>query len=245
MKQNKTSHKNKRNSGFSLVELSVSLTIIGLLVAGVMSGKELIGMSELRSGLSESQEINSAIKQFELTYNALPGDMDNADEFWSSTSNGNNDGEVDIANEQFLAIQHLGLAKLIDGEYIGKPTSSPVYQIEKTVIKSNLGGGSATSFSCCGTSRGLPFKNKIHIFGIHNGDYMTGAITPVEALWLDNKTDDGIPDTGKTASQGVYNTNFSIGKECFSGTGKNSKYYSNDDNFKEKNTCSIMFAYDE
>lgn len=230
---------------FSLMELSIVLIVIGLMIAAVVGGKDLIKMSEIRSAIAQVQELNASIKQFEITYQALPGDMNNATDFWSDVDNGNGDGEVDEESEQFLAAKHLSLAKLIDGEYTGKPASGKTYVPGENVIESKLKQNTAISLSCCGnTGTSLHFLNKIHIFGVENGNNMTGAVTPIEALWIDEKMDDGIPDTGRIGSQGLYNNNGSSGEGCFSGTGKTSKYLTNDANFKELKNCSVMFAYE-
>jgi len=61
--------------GFSLVELSIVLIIIGLLVAGVSTGSKLIHSAKLRTIITDMQEYQTGLKTFKLTYDELPGDM--------------------------------------------------------------------------------------------------------------------------------------------------------------------------
>jgi len=67
---------------FSLVELSIVLVILGLLVGGVLSGKALIKSAETRKYLTDADSIRSAYNQFREKYMTLPGDMNNATQFW-------------------------------------------------------------------------------------------------------------------------------------------------------------------
>jgi prepilin-type N-terminal cleavage/methylation domain-containing protein len=69
--------------GFTLIELSIVIVIIGLIVAGVVSGQSLITQAKLRSVASEYNKYDSATNTFYLEYNALQGDMSNAWEFFS------------------------------------------------------------------------------------------------------------------------------------------------------------------
>jgi prepilin-type N-terminal cleavage/methylation domain-containing protein len=66
-------HKTGR-TGFSLVELSIVLVVIGLLVGGVLTGKSLIESSQRRSLLADIASINTATMVFKDKYLSLPGD---------------------------------------------------------------------------------------------------------------------------------------------------------------------------
>lgn len=103
--------------GFSLVELSIVLVILGLLTGGILGGRELIKAAELRSVGAEYEQYQTAINTFRMKYMALPGDMGNATSFWGAadacagggsgswnggpisddgrTCNGNNNGGID------------------------------------------------------------------------------------------------------------------------------------------------------
>lgn len=77
-------YKNTRVSAFSLVELSIVLVIVGLMSAGVMVANSLIKSAKITSVLNEINNIKVAVSAFELEYNALPGDMSNAFEYFGS-----------------------------------------------------------------------------------------------------------------------------------------------------------------
>jgi prepilin-type N-terminal cleavage/methylation domain-containing protein len=61
--------------GFTLIEISIVLVIIGLLVGGVLAGKEMISAAQVRSQLTQLERYNAGVVTFREKYNALPGDM--------------------------------------------------------------------------------------------------------------------------------------------------------------------------
>jgi prepilin-type N-terminal cleavage/methylation domain-containing protein len=132
--------------GFTLVELSIVLVIIGLLIGGILGGQELIRASELNSVVNDANKVKVAINAFKLKYNALPGDMPNAQSYWgvnascaagtagtgTQTCNGTGDGVVTSYGpgslttpmEQFLTWQHLANAGIYPGTYSGGGTTN-------------------------------------------------------------------------------------------------------------------------
>ena len=73
-----------KNKGFTLIELSIVLVIIGLLVAGVIGGQSIVRSAQLRSVATEVQGIKTSLNTFKDYYDALPGDMDNAIDYWGA-----------------------------------------------------------------------------------------------------------------------------------------------------------------
>lgn len=61
--------------GFTLIELSMVLVIIGLVAGGVLIGKELITGFKLRSVVTDFEKFRTATFTFKIKYNAIPGDM--------------------------------------------------------------------------------------------------------------------------------------------------------------------------
>lgn len=57
-----------RETGFTLVELSIVLVIIGLIIGGVMVGRDLIKTSEVRSQISQIEEFKTAVNTFKVKY---------------------------------------------------------------------------------------------------------------------------------------------------------------------------------
>lgn len=137
--------------GFSLVELSIVLVILGLLVGGVLSGQSLIRAAEIRAVTTEYQRYNAAVQSFRDKYFSIPGDMNNATAFWgkddtncasdagtaaaTGTCNGNGNGLVDITStgassrsEAFAFWKHLALGGLIEGSYTGLSGTGGAYE---------------------------------------------------------------------------------------------------------------------
>lgn len=86
--------KTKKNAGFTLIELSIVLVIIGLLVGGVLVGNDLIKAAEIRSQVSQIEKYNTAVNAFKLKYNNLSGDIPDASAF-GFIARGTNAGQGD------------------------------------------------------------------------------------------------------------------------------------------------------
>lgn len=146
-------------NGFSLVELSIVLVIVGLLVGGVLAGKSLIRAAELRSVSTDYERYRTATSAFRDKYFGLPGDITNASSFWGAavscpgdfttpstnaqTCNGDGDATIEYfgvttSHEHMRAWQHLANAGLIQGLYTGQPASA---ELRHCVAGSNCPAG--------------------------------------------------------------------------------------------------------
>jgi prepilin-type N-terminal cleavage/methylation domain-containing protein len=132
--------------GFTLIEMSIVLVIIGLIVGGLLVGRDLIKAAELRSIITDVEKFNAAVSTFRGKYDCLPGDCANATTFLApgdtsncpinnplnpgTTCNGNGDSmiggrvtnmfEASMAHSEYALLwQHLALAGLIPGSYKG------------------------------------------------------------------------------------------------------------------------------
>ena len=76
--------KQSQKTGFTLIELSIVVVVISLIVAGVVTGQSLVNQSKLRSFVSDMNLIRTSVNTFFQQYNALPGDMTNAYDFWGT-----------------------------------------------------------------------------------------------------------------------------------------------------------------
>ncbi len=88
--------------GFTLIELSIVLVIIGLIIGGILMGNTLIKSAEIRGQISDIQKLDTAINTFKLKYNCLPGDCAQATQLFGGVAqpelvtNGDGDGKIAI-----------------------------------------------------------------------------------------------------------------------------------------------------
>ena len=67
-------------AGFTLIEMSIVLIIIGLIVGGILVGQDLIQGATVRAQISQIQKYQAAVHTFQTKYNNyLPGDMPDPD----------------------------------------------------------------------------------------------------------------------------------------------------------------------
>ena len=64
-----------RTEGFTLIELSIVLVIIGLLIGGVLVGQDSIRAAQTRAQITQIERYNSAVNAFVTKYGGVPGDL--------------------------------------------------------------------------------------------------------------------------------------------------------------------------
>ncbi len=84
----------KRERGFTLVELAIVLVIIGLILAGVMKGQELITNAKIKRTYNMQKEIAAAIYTYFDRYQYYPGDDPQAASRFANPVVTNGDGNA-------------------------------------------------------------------------------------------------------------------------------------------------------
>lgn len=217
--------------GFTLIELSIVLVIIGLIVGGVLVGQDLIKAAEIRATIGQYEKYNAAMNTFRTKYNGMPGDLvaasstafgldPTAGAHAGTTGLGDGNGLItDTAatnlnapvGETILIWQQLSVASLLDGSLgtgittTGQMAASPTATLYLPAAK--LGRG---NYWIAGSSAGQNYYGLASVTGLTTGaagtaTYATtvgGGITPVEAFNIDSKLDDGMPGTGTVQARG-------------------------------------------
>ncbi|MDB2414351.1 prepilin-type N-terminal cleavage/methylation domain-containing protein [Rickettsiales bacterium] len=220
-----------RNQGFTLVELSIVIVLIGMIIAGIVAGQDLVKQAKLKSIINEINKYETAINTFTLKYDAVPGDMPNAYNYWGANCdasadncNGNYDGFVfwvatagQTSNlEDLRAWQHLSLSGFISGSYIGVHQSSDFIGV--TVPKAPIDGGCVSYLetgnisSPTATGRFKMPRNGLYLGRASINSDWVGRICgqplflPTQAYSIDIKMDDALPNNGKMQVRTVETT---------------------------------------
>jgi len=258
---------NQQKAGFSLVELSIVLVILGLLTGGILGGQSLIRAAELRGISADFGKYTVALRSFQDRYFQLPGDMTNAGLFWTDfggscpspynaslprrTCNGDGNGRIgDVDNfEIYRFWQHLTNAGLIEGQYAG-------------VVGTTVNGGTNVQFGInvpgsriatagytvryisqpCGgggsSYLGLCNGTNVIFFGSIDAHLTRGPVLKPDEAWsIDQKVDDGRPGFGGLQ---VPSPNSSFQPNCATSNVQATAEYNVQ---STTNACGLLFTF--
>jgi prepilin-type N-terminal cleavage/methylation domain-containing protein len=225
-----------KQQGFTLIELSIVLVIIGLIVGGVLSGQDLIKAAQLRAVLKQKETFDRAANTFRVKYGDIPGSYNNGLTTPGSafTFNGvsvfagSGDGMVkdlgttagynELGNTPFYFWQQLAAAKYIEGNYLGAGTTVPCHLA--------LPCTTADIYNSTLLPQSKLARNAVwHVFTTPSGNFYAlatlasndvnwlitsseAALTPREASDIDTKIDDGFGDNGRVKALSTAISNY-------------------------------------
>lgn len=184
-----------KQKGFTLVEIAVVLVVIGLLLGGVLKGRELIAAARVHSLAEQQAGIRSAYRAFMDRYRARPGDMDRAAAARAIgaeiRTGGDGDGRLQAPGEGWRELnavwEHLSKAGFIEGRFPGDTSGVPP-----------AADGELSPLN--------PFNRPLVLArhdGYAGGDaarlvlHLGGNVPASVARALDTEIDDGSPVTGR------------------------------------------------
>lgn len=204
-------------NGFTLVELSIVLVIVGLLIGGILVGQSLIESAKLNRVISQLSQYDVAVTTFYTKYKQLPGDSNLFDTTWGWAYN--NDKVTDgSCYECGRAWRHLsagiGLKNIYGSNYVN---FDPFNTVLSPITQSSCPKLVAIDQNTAATTPCLIIYYPVWAPGVGYYRYdadppslaqTQGVLSPKVVMALDSKMDDG-KTTGKITATGA---------SCVSGT---------------------------
>lgn len=203
----------RSQTGFTLIELSIVLIIIGLISGGILVGSMLISTAQVRRDVTRKEELDTAVFAFMGKYNCLPGDCANATALGFDV-NGDGNGLVEgvpSTAEMLNFWNHLSKSQMAPGNYpstlsLGVGSAIPGQHTPSLSMSSS---GRAGWGGWCEQGNWVAYPdfsgNRLALMSnhIYTTDGVVGTIRPSDAYSFDAKIDDGVPSRGIVRGYGT------------------------------------------
>ena len=238
--------------GFTLVELSIVLVIIGLLIGGILVGQSLSESAQNTKIIGRMNEVKSMISLFMNKVRCMPGDC--AQTFMPSGQRGDGDNIIETYSEEIFFANHLKIMGMYNTSlnlsgctWYAKNCFIPGVAKESVYIVRDFVGFGNLRFH-----HGPHYMANMRVGEnwINYGLYDTvnaGAgptsprdiLTPSQAMAIDAKEDDGNPATGSVRGNAEDNGGTSDNLNCL--TGENNSVGVKYDVSKTNVACTVFF----
>jgi len=188
--------------------MSIVLVIIGLIVSGVLVGKDLVQTSRLNQTVQEMQQVQSSFTLFDSKYGYLPGDYLIAKTTWPSCAsdcNGNGDRRISNGQETRWVWEHLALAGMIAGGYKGAWGTPKERGVMLFPSEYNKKAGYNSYYD---GNRLYGMASNVVVLASSSPTstgWQAGTVSAKDAYDIDKKIDDGSPGRGKIRVRAGYN----------------------------------------
>jgi len=183
-----------RQTGFTLVELAIVLVIIGLILAAVLKGQEMIQNAKVKNVISDLRGVSAAYYSYQDRYKAIPGDDGAATAHLGQTAlAGNGNGIIEGAYTD---------ANLPSGTTTGGTLTTEAQAFwQHTRMAGFLTGATAPgptfpALNSLGGLLGVQSGITTNVYGMTGNVVCSGSIPWKIAQAVDIMIDDGNSDTG-------------------------------------------------
>ena len=194
---------NKNTKGFTLIELSIVLIIIGLLVAGITGGASLIKSAELRSVMSEIRNYQTALNAYYTATGDLPGTSSSSQMTFAGSCGAwaalVTEGIVDTRLESFTSGSGVYTCSDIAADGTFSTDNSVTAKMKGSIYALGFNNGMNQNVIFMTATGETPDKLENAYAGNGSGAVAVekASIARKDAKFLDEKMDNGTKDSGR------------------------------------------------